>query len=272
MSIDIKTLALAKSYADKVVGVGINNGKIAEAVEAYMTEHPVSDGYEWHTIPYSIFSWDVSNVPGNETITDWDGLKAVTIPGETTVAMGRLLFNIQNLFTQGPSSMNSGVLDKAKSIATAYLAIRDAGIFNNTVAFVVKSGTQKHHYELAYRSDKNVLTIFERFMDRNADALGINIDTDEITQEDIDHNFMWTMKYVDATKVPIPETASIGQVLSVKSVDENGKPTEWETTDIPEVATDECVLELLSEMGIVTPLAASDGSVYTDSNGNVYVL
>ena len=31
--------------------------------------------------------------------------------------------------------------------------------------------------------------------------------------------------------IPIPSTASIGQVLVVKAVDENGKPTEWETVD-----------------------------------------
>lgn len=33
--------------------------------------------------------------------------------------------------------------------------------------------------------------------------------------------------------IPIPQTASVGQVLSVKAVDENGKPTEWEVVEIP---------------------------------------
>lgn len=33
--------------------------------------------------------------------------------------------------------------------------------------------------------------------------------------------------------IPIPQTASAGQVLSVKAVDENGKPTEWEVVEIP---------------------------------------
>ena len=31
--------------------------------------------------------------------------------------------------------------------------------------------------------------------------------------------------------IPIPKTASVGQVLAVKAVDENGKPTEWEVVD-----------------------------------------
>ena len=33
--------------------------------------------------------------------------------------------------------------------------------------------------------------------------------------------------------IPIPQTASVGQVLAVKAVDENGKPTEWEVVEIP---------------------------------------
>lgn len=33
--------------------------------------------------------------------------------------------------------------------------------------------------------------------------------------------------------IPIPQTAAVGQTIVVKSVDENGKPTEWEASDIP---------------------------------------
>ena len=32
--------------------------------------------------------------------------------------------------------------------------------------------------------------------------------------------------------IPVPATASVGQTIVVKSVDENGKPTEWETVDL----------------------------------------
>lgn len=41
--------------------------------------------------------------------------------------------------------------------------------------------------------------------------------------------------YVDSKaleNIPIPTTATIGQTVVVKAVDENNKPTEWETTDI----------------------------------------
>ena len=33
--------------------------------------------------------------------------------------------------------------------------------------------------------------------------------------------------------IPIPQTASVGQVLAIKAVDETGKPTEWEPVEIP---------------------------------------
>lgn len=36
-----------------------------------------------------------------------------------------------------------------------------------------------------------------------------------------------------AKKLTIPTTAEIGQTIVVKSVDENGKPTEWESADLP---------------------------------------
>lgn len=36
------------------------------------------------------------------------------------------------------------------------------------------------------------------------------------------------------SKVTIPQTATVGQILSVKAVDGEGKPTEWETADKPE--------------------------------------
>lgn len=35
-------------------------------------------------------------------------------------------------------------------------------------------------------------------------------------------------------KISSPNVATIGQILSVKAVDENGKPTDWEVVDKPE--------------------------------------
>lgn len=37
---------------------------------------------------------------------------------------------------------------------------------------------------------------------------------------------------LEGDAIPVPTTAQVGQLLSVKAVDEAGKPTEWETVDI----------------------------------------
>lgn len=42
-----------------------------------------------------------------------------------------------------------------------------------------------------------------------------------------------------------PVTASIGQTIVVKSIDENSKPTEWEAVDLPSAVTDEHINALI---------------------------
>ena len=43
-----------------------------------------------------------------------------------------------------------------------------------------------------------------------------------------------TVTASDIGAIPTPATASVGQVLAVKAVDETGKPTEWEPVTLPE--------------------------------------
>ena len=45
--------------------------------------------------------------------------------------------------------------------------------------------------------------------------------------------------------IPIPQIASVGQVLVISSVDENGKPTEWKATRFDDVPTDDHINELI---------------------------
>ena len=45
--------------------------------------------------------------------------------------------------------------------------------------------------------------------------------------------------------IPIPQTASVGQVLVINSVDENGKPTEWKPTKFDDIPTDDHINELI---------------------------
>ena len=45
------------------------------------------------------------------------------------------------------------------------------------------------------------------------------------------------------TKISIPSNAKVGQYLSVKTVDEEGNPTEWETTDAITITVDDVLNE-----------------------------
>ena len=47
--------------------------------------------------------------------------------------------------------------------------------------------------------------------------------------------------------IPIPQTASVGQVLAVKAVDETGKPTEWEAADMGSGGGGETPIGTISE-------------------------
>ena len=49
--------------------------------------------------------------------------------------------------------------------------------------------------------------------------------------------------------IPTPTTAQVGQLLSVKAIDENGKPTEWEAVDMP---TDAHINSLIdAKLGVI---------------------
>ena len=52
----------------------------------------------------------------------------------------------------------------------------------------------------------------------------------------IDEKFLPEGIALKSETVSIPQVATIGQILSVKAIDENGKPTEWETIDLPKAA------------------------------------
>ena len=65
--------------------------------------------------------------------------------------------------------------------------------------------------------------------------------------------------------IPNPPTASVGQTIVVKSVDENGKPTEWEAADMPSGSVggqvfDEVVMlsEAVNEWSIDVPEGITD--------------
>ena len=88
--------------------------------------------------------------------------------------------------------------------------------------------------------------------------------------------------------------ATVGQTIVVKSVDEDGKPTEWEAIDMPEQVqsdwdqsdetapdhiknkpleeTEDDAMKMLVEMGIIDPVTDEEGNVFTDESGNILTI
>lgn len=66
-----------------------------------------------------------------------------------------------------------------------------------------------------------------------------------------------------------PKTALLNQFIKVSEVDNNGNIIATEAVDEPDR---DDALALVSEMGFITPCADKDGNIYTDKNGNIYIL
>ena len=69
-------------------------------------------------------------------------------------------------------------------------------------------------------------------------------------------------------KLSKPETAKVGDLISVKEVDENGKVT---ATDVVDISA-EAAMEFSAEMGLIDPTVDENGAIYTDENGLIYTL
>lgn len=79
---------------------------------------------------------------------------------------------------------------------------------------------------------------------------------------------------VDAVSVLVGDTAVSDQINEALL----NNQSDWEQTDetapdfIKNKPDEDDALELIAEMGVVEPVAASDGSIYTDKNGVIYAL
>lgn len=104
-----------------------------------------------------------------------------------------------------------------------------------------------------------------------------------------------TKQYVDTAKTEAQQlgltTATPGQLIKVKTV-QDGKPTEWEAVDMPSqpdwnqndntkpdyiknrplIATNDDAMDLLAEIGIITPITNSNGEILTSSSNEIYSL
>lgn len=67
-------------------------------------------------------------------------------------------------------------------------------------------------------------------------------------------------------KLPTPDTTDINKVLTVNS----DGTTIW--SDLPQVAADEDIVELMTSTGLVVPVASNDNKIYTSNTGTIYTL
>lgn len=71
------------------------------------------------------------------------------------------------------------------------------------------------------------------------------------------------------------ESATVGQTIKVKAVDENGKPTEWESADFPEsggTPKGVAVGDTISQMILGTLIQGNDGTVHNNGDGMADLL
>lgn len=75
--------------------------------------------------------------------------------------------------------------------------------------------------------------------------------------------------------IPIPNTASVGQTIVVKAVDENGRPTEWEATDLPSGSSEWEIIasgELTEEATGIDITVDNDGNPFALAEARLYLL
>ena len=114
---------------------------------------------------------------------------------------------------------------------------------------------------------------------------------DGIPKSDLANDVQASLTKAD-TAISLGLTAATpGQIIKVKTV-QDGKPTEWEAVDMPSqpdwnqndntkpdyiknrplIATNDDAMDLLAEIGIITPITNSNGEILTSSSNEIYSL
>lgn len=149
-----------------------------------------------------------------------------------------------------------------RSIATTWMpriirdyeAIKEAGLLvNDTLSICEQGGLDGEEVCIAYSISSTTggdythrISFVETSNSRGA-TISYNVETDEYSisatmPSSTDTSLTLPNSAADAKvvgdalaeKITTPSTASVGQTIMVKAVDEDGKPTEWEAVDFPE--------------------------------------
>lgn len=135
--------------------------------------------------------------------------------------------------------------------------------------------------------------MIQKFLDQE----GLKVLWSKISMEDYPNNetLMAVIEAIDETKITAPANGTVGQILIVKEVNENGVPIAWECKDIetgeitqiqsdweetdetslayiknkPEIATDDEIIEMLAQEDLLPVVTDSDGGILADENDNI---
>ena len=149
------------------------------------------------------------------------------------------------------------------------------------------------YYNIIYDVANDALTHF--YVDNNIRAVNGVVNQLVMSAAPTEDMHIATKQYVDIAKTEAQQlgltTATPGKTIKVKTV-QDGKPTEWEAADMPSqpdwnqndntkpdyiknrplIATNDDAMDLLAEIGIITPITNSNGEILTSSSNEIYSL
>ena len=170
---------------------------------------------------------------------------------------------------------------------------------NNKHYFYYTQVSTAYKYDCTYCVEDDALTseIYQRAIYSTSNGVG---EQDDVSQFRMSANptedmHIATKQYVDTAKTEAQQlgltAATPGKTIKVKTV-QDGKPTEWEAVDMPSqpdwnqndntkpdyiknrplIATNDDAMDLLAEIGIITPITNSNGEILTSSSNEIYSL
>ena len=202
------------------------------------------------------------------------------------------------LYQKGLASESIVVTNNPLRAAQVYVTW-DITTVNNKHYFYYAQVSTAYYYDCTYCVEDDVLTS-ERYQSpvyRTAYGVGKQDSAGQFRMRTnpTEDMHIATKQYVDTAKTEAQQlgltTATPGQIIKVKTV-QNGKPTEWEAVDMPSqpdwnqndntkpdyiknrplIATNDDAMDLLAEIGIITPITNSNGEILTSSSNEIYSL
>lgn len=202
------------------------------------------------------------------------------------------------LYQKGLASESIVVTNNPLRAAQVYVTW-DITTVNNKHYFYYAQVSTAYYYDCTYCVEDDVLTS-ERYQSpvyRTAYGVGKQDSAGQFRMRTnpTEDMHIATKQYVDTAKTEAQQlgltTATPGQIIKVKTV-QDGKPTEWEAVDMPSqpdwnqndntkpdyiknrplIATNDDAMDLLAEIGIITPITNSNGEILTSSSNEIYSL